>query len=174
MPTRTRRDEKAAGHRLATYTTSFGIGLIRLEGDLPVGLGLPVAGRVVDAGPDDVWSPLLERYFLGEPQAFPLDVDRYIARTGLSSFEGDVIRALADVPYGGLVSYGDLARAAGHPRAWRALGTVMAGNELPVILPCHRVVRSDGSLGRYGDDPSWKRRLLELEGVDTRLWREAS
>ena len=63
------------------------------------------------------------------------------------------------------MSYRDLARDAGHPTAWRATGSVMARNELPVILPCHRVTRSDGQLGNYGDDPSWKRRLLELEGA---------
>ena len=76
-----------------------------------------------------------------------------------------MLRALARVPYGRTVSYRELARDAGHPAAWRATGSVMARNELPVILPCHRVTRSDGQLGRYGDDPSWKRRLLELEGA---------
>ena len=82
-----------------------------------------------------------------------------------TDFEREVYRALAAVPYGTALSYRDLAHAAGHPNAYRAAGSVMARNELPVILPCHRVVRNDGRLGYYGDDPAWKARLLRLEGV---------
>ena len=74
-------------------------------------------------------------------------------------------RALARVPYGSAVSYRELAAAAGRPNAYRAVGSAMARNRLPVILPCHRVVRNDGRLGQYGDDPAWKERLLTLEGV---------
>jgi O-6-methylguanine DNA methyltransferase len=69
------------------------------------------------------------------------------------------------VPHGEIASYRDLAVAAGRPRAWRAVGSAMALNPLPVILPCHRIVRSDGTLGHYGDDPTWKERLLSHEGV---------
>ena len=97
--------------------------------------------------------------------AFPLDVEATSRQLGCTAFEADVVRALARVPYGRTVSYRELARDAGHPAAWRATGSVMARNELPVILPCHRVTLSDGQLGRYGDDPSWKRRLLVLEGA---------
>jgi methylated-DNA-[protein]-cysteine S-methyltransferase len=67
-----------------------------------------------------------------------------------------------------VLSYRDLAAAAGHPNAYRATGSVMARNDLPVILPCHRVVKNDGRLGFYGDDPAWKARLLRLEGVGVR------
>ena len=56
----------------------------------------------------------------------------------------------------------------GHPNAYRAVGSAMARNALPVILPCHRVVKNDGRLGHYGDDPAWKERLLALEGVRRR------
>ena len=69
------------------------------------------------------------------------------------------------MPYGTAVSYRELAAAAGRPNAYRAVGSAMARNLLPVILPCHRVVRNDGRLGQYGDDPAWKERLLTLEGV---------
>jgi len=58
---------------------------------------------------------------------------------------------------------GTLAEMAGYPRAARAVGNAMASNPIPVVVPCHRVVRSDGSLGRYGDDPAWKERLLDHE-----------
>ena len=104
-------------------------------------------------------------YFAGERVSFDLDVDAYAAAHGFTDFERDVYRALARVPYGEVVSYRDLAREAGRPNAYRAVGSAMARNALPVILPCHRVIKNDGRLGFYGDDPAWKERLLALEGV---------
>ena len=150
------------------YTTRFGVGRLELLGEQPVALEIPDEGRRPPVGAaldDDPWCGLLTRYFEGERVAFPLDVEAYVRQLGCTAFEADVVRALARVPYGRTVSYRELAGDAGHPAAWRATGSVMARNELPVILPCHRVTRSDGQLGRYGDDPSWKRRLLELEGA---------
>jgi O-6-methylguanine DNA methyltransferase len=152
----------------ALYGTPFGMGLIVLREGRPVGLELPDPGRRATAGTaldDGPWGALLTRYFSGERVEFPLDVEAYVEQFGCTAFEADVLRALARVPYGRMVSYRDLARDAGYPNAYRATGSVMARNELPVILPCHRVTRSDGQLGNYGDDPSWKRRLLELEGA---------
>ena len=96
---------------------------------------------------------------------FALDVDAYGEAHGFTGFELAVYRALAEVPYGRAVSYRDLAVAAGRPNAYRAVGSAMARNALPVILPCHRVIKNDGRLGSYGDDPAWKQRLLALEGV---------
>ncbi len=61
------------------------------------------------------------------------------------------------------MSYGELAEMAGYPRAARAVGNAMASNPIPIVVPCHRVVRSDGTLGNYGNDPTWKERLLEHE-----------
>jgi len=152
------------------FTTGFGLGRLELRGGQPVALEIPDRTRRLRAGAaldDDPWCALLTRYFAGERVTFPLDVEAYIEQLGCTAFEADVLCALARVPYGRTVSYRELARDAGHPAAWRATGTVMARNELPVILPCHRVTRSDGQLGRYGDDPAWKRRLLELEGAIT-------
>ena len=111
------------------------------------------------------WALALEKYFSGERVSFALDVDAYAAAHGFTDFERDVYRALARVPYGEAVSYRDLAREAGRPNAYRAVGSAMARNALPVILPCHRVIKNDGRLGFYGDDPAWKERLLALEGV---------
>jgi methylated-DNA-[protein]-cysteine S-methyltransferase len=152
----------------AWYGTPFGVGVVVLHEGLPVSLELPDPARrpAAEATPDDgPWCTLLTRYFGGEPVEFPFDVEAYLEQLGGTAFEADVLRALWRVPYGRMVSYRDLARDAGHPSAWRATGSVMARNELPVILPCHRVTRSDGELGNYGDDPAWKRRLLVLEGA---------
>jgi methylated-DNA-[protein]-cysteine S-methyltransferase len=84
---------------------------------------------------------------------------------GWSFFERKILRRLKEIPWGQTWSYGELARNAGFPGASRAAGTVLRKNRLPIILPCHRVVRSGGRLGRYSQGSSWKRKLLALEGV---------
>ncbi len=106
----------------------------------------------------------LESYFAGarvdfDAMSLPLDFD------SLTNFELDVSQALAGVGYGNVLSYGDLARRSGHPRAWRAVGSVMARNPYPLILPCHRVIRNGGKLGNFSSGAEWKQRLLNLEGV---------
>ncbi|HEX9380255.1 MAG TPA: methylated-DNA--[protein]-cysteine S-methyltransferase [Gaiellaceae bacterium] len=104
----------------------------------------------------------LQAYFSGEAVAFDdveLDTD------GWTPFQLDVVRTLRRIPYGEVVSYGDLARLAGHPRAQRAVGTFCARNRFPLVVPCHRVVSSDG-IGSYGSlGVEYKRRLLALERV---------
>jgi len=167
-PAETRPPESTAPRRREEfYATPFGVGRLVLAGDLPVRHSLPdPAAPRSRRGGAERWCELLERYFAGERVAFPLDVESFIAYTCMTAFEASVIRALARVPYGRTASYRDLAVAAGRPYAYRAAASVVARNELPVVLPCHRIVRSDGSLGQYGDDPAWKRRLLEIEGVD--------
>ena len=165
----TRQGEAPAmplGRRLDTYATGFGHGRIWTAGSLPVSVELPEANTPPATSDNPThWVRLLESYFAGEALAFPLDVDAYAQVAGLSQFECAVMTALARVPYGSVVTYAELAALAGHPRAQRAPGTGMARNRLPIILPCHRVVRSDGTLGEYGSDPRWKQRLLTLEGV---------
>jgi O-6-methylguanine DNA methyltransferase len=148
-----------------TYETRWGAGRLLLAGDLPLELDLPDPARSVAEGARrGRWPAALERYFGGEPVAFELDVQAFADACGCTRFERDVLAALARVPYGRPVSYRDLAAAAGRPNAHRAVGSVMARNPLPVVLPCHRVIHNDGTLGRYGDDPAWKARLLRLEG----------
>jgi methylated-DNA-[protein]-cysteine S-methyltransferase len=172
MRTSTRQDEApAAGSRREEYyETDLGVGRLVLAGDLPLEHWLPDPGRAAPpaAAPPGPWTLALRRYFAGEPVAFDLDVVAYAGALGLTAFETAVYAALAGVPWGTAVSYRDLAAVAGHPNAYRAVGSTMARNELPVILPCHRVVKNDGRLGFYGDDPAWKARLLELEGVAVR------
>jgi methylated-DNA-[protein]-cysteine S-methyltransferase len=101
-------------------------------------------------------------YFAGERVAFD-DVE--LELDGWTAFQLAVVRALRRVPYGEVVSYGDLARVAGHPRAQRAVGSFCAHNRFGIVVPCHRVVAADG-LGSYGSlGVQYKQRLLELEGV---------
>jgi methylated-DNA-[protein]-cysteine S-methyltransferase len=154
------------------YATPRGDGWVTFRGDLPWELGLPGEAAARPAAPAARLSPtaarwvdMLERYFGGERVVFPLDVAAFAEAHGCTRFEADVLVALSGVPYGTTVSYRELAALAGRPAAQRAAGSVMARNPLPVILPCHRVVRSDGTLGNYGDDPRWKARLLTLEGA---------
>jgi O-6-methylguanine DNA methyltransferase len=80
-------------------------------------------------------------------------------------FQRDVLEAVAAIPKGQTRTYGQIAEAVGRPRAARAVGEVMRTNPIPVLIPCHRVVRSGGDIGRYTPDPAIKRRLLELEGA---------
>ncbi len=104
----------------------------------------------------------VKAFFAGQPIGFDVELD--LSET--TAFEASVIAAARRIPYGETVSYSELARSAGSPRAARAVGTVMAGNRFPLIVPCHRVVRSDGTLGGFSapDGVDMKRRLLALEG----------
>jgi O-6-methylguanine DNA methyltransferase len=163
----------ATSRREETYASPFGAGRVVTAGDLPLVVELPGAvDRVAASGEaPGRWALRLASYFAGERVTFDLDVETYAGAVGLTAFERDVYTALVRVPYGSVVSYRDLAAAAGRPQAYRAVGSAMARNRLPVILPCHRVVRNDGRLGAYGDDPAWKERLLALEGVPVREGR---
>jgi len=104
----------------------------------------------------------LDAYFHGEPVSF---ADVAIDSEEWTPFQQDVAAALRQLAWGEVVSYSDLARAAGYPRAQRAAGTFCARNRFPLVLPCHRVVGS-GGIGSYGSlGVDYKRRLLALEGV---------
>ncbi|MGW3136116.1 methylated-DNA--[protein]-cysteine S-methyltransferase [Streptomyces sp. NPDC001139] len=114
-------------------------------------------------------SPLLaeairqvQAYFAGERQDFDLPLDWSL----ISGFNRQVLRELASgVPYGAVVGYGDLAGRVGQPGAAQAVGVAMGSNPLPVVVPCHRVVESDGGIGGFGGGLETKRKLLALEGV---------
>ena len=100
-------------------------------------------------------------YFAGEPVGFSVEVDL----GDLSPFRQSVLEACRQIPYGKTASYGDVARAAGAPGAARAVGGTMANNPLPLVIPCHRVLCSDGSIGGFSspDGVKQKMRLLLLE-----------
>ena len=103
----------------------------------------------------------LEEYFDGRRTSFDLRLD-FSLSTG---FRLIVQRALPGIGYGHTRSYRDVAVLVGNPTAVRAVGTACATNPLPIVLPCHRVLRSDGTLGGYAGGPAVKERLLALEGA---------
>jgi len=104
----------------------------------------------------------LDDYFAGRRRDFDLPLDWRLAR----GFRAIVLHHLAtDVGYGRTASYGTLAALAGNPKAVRAVGTACATNPLPVVVPCHRIVRSDGGLGNYAGGVEAKRALLDLEAA---------
>jgi methylated-DNA-[protein]-cysteine S-methyltransferase len=101
----------------------------------------------------------IEEYFDGRRSAFDVPVDWRLS----SGFRARVLHAIASIPYGRTGTYRTVATAAGNPAAVRAAGTACATNPVPIIVPCHRVVRSDGTMGRYGGGEAAKRLLLEHE-----------
>lgn len=104
----------------------------------------------------------MTRYVAGEAVTWP---DLPLRRQGLPPFARKVLDALAAVPHGQLVSYGWLAARAGNPRAARAVGRVMAQNRFPLVIPCHRVIASDGGIGGFGPGLEMKRYMLACEGA---------
>lgn len=103
----------------------------------------------------------LDEYFAGRRREFDLTLDL----RALPPFTLQVLGELARVPYGETTTYGELAARVGHPRAARAVGTVMNRNRIPIVLPCHRVVGSSGDLTGYAGGLDRKITLLELEGA---------
>lgn len=101
----------------------------------------------------------LEEYFAGARHRFELPIDLRLS----GGFRRAVLDHLPDIAYGQTSTYAAMAAAAGSPKAVRAVGSACATNPLPVILPCHRVMRSDGSLGDYVGGPGAKAALLSLE-----------
>jgi methylated-DNA-[protein]-cysteine S-methyltransferase len=108
----------------------------------------------------DTVATELEEYFAGRRRTFDLPLDWCLS----AGFRATVLHHLAaDLAYGQTASYGTVAQLAGNPKAVRAVGTACATNPLPVVVPCHRVVRADGSMGGYIGGPDAKRALLILE-----------
>jgi methylated-DNA-[protein]-cysteine S-methyltransferase len=103
----------------------------------------------------------LEQYFAGKRKVFDFPFDTSFG----TPFQQAVWRACAKIPWGQTRSYGELAGAAGHPNAARAVGAAMGANRLLLVVPCHRVIASDGSLGGFGAGLPVKAALLRLEGL---------
>ena len=103
----------------------------------------------------------LDEYFDGRRRAFSLNLDWRLS----AGFRETVLRHLSEISYGRTASYATVAELAGRPKAVRAVGTACATNPLPVVVPCHRVIRSDGSIGGYLGGLDAKTTLLELEAA---------
>ncbi len=132
------------------------------------GILLPTSGRGVRAPTDRGGSPgpvraaarQLDEYFSQRRRTFDLP----LALCG-TEFQEQVWGTLAEIPYGETVSYAELARWVGRPGASRAVGQANGANPVPIVLPCHRVIAADGTIGGYGGGVATKRRLLALESV---------
>ncbi len=125
-----------------------------------------VSPRIVeaDAGSDGGLEAVqreLDEYFEGRRRTFELPLDW----TLVGPFGRRVLRATSEIPYGGVLSYAEVAAEAGSPRGSRAAGNALGANPIPIVVPCHRVLRSGGALGGYGGGLHRKRFLLELEGA---------
>jgi methylated-DNA-[protein]-cysteine S-methyltransferase len=101
----------------------------------------------------------LDSYFSGETRRFDVQLDWRL----IGPFARRVLNYTSRIPYGRSASYGTVARDIGAPNASRAVGNALAGNPIPVVIPCHRVLRSGGALGGYGGGIDRKRWLLNLE-----------
>jgi methylated-DNA-[protein]-cysteine S-methyltransferase len=109
----------------------------------------------------DLAARELDEYFTGRRRVFDLPLDWRLA----NGFRRTVLRTLPDIGYGQTASYAAVATRAGNPKAVRAAATACATNPLPVVVPCHRVVRSDGGIGGYLGGVAAKRTLLALEAA---------
>ncbi|MBN2028146.1 MAG: MGMT family protein [Actinobacteria bacterium] len=107
----------------------------------------------------------LEGYFKGR-EVSSRYAEALIASISTTPFESAVLKEVARIPRGEVRSYGEIAELAGYPRAARAVGNVMHNNPFPIIIPCHRVIRGDGSIGGYGGAEGIKSWLLDFEGGD--------
>lgn len=109
----------------------------------------------------DAAARQLDEYFAGDRRGFDLELDLRLA----VGFRRAVVTHLGEIAYGETETYSEVAAAAGNPRAVRAAGSACANNPLPIVLPCHRVVRSDGTIGRYGGGSDMKVALLAMEAA---------
>ncbi|MCK5817504.1 MAG: methylated-DNA--[protein]-cysteine S-methyltransferase [Candidatus Marinimicrobia bacterium] len=114
--------------------------------------------KEIKGGPAEDLAKQLDSYFLGKNPKFNLQLQLHG-----TDFQKAVWMACASIPYGETRSYGDLAKMIGKPKAVRAVGTALSQNPIPLIIPCHRVLRSDGNLGGFAGGLVVKKALLDLE-----------
>lgn len=125
-------------------------------------LAVRISPRIVEAqAPLEAIRRELDEYFAGRRRQFDLALDW----TLVGPFGRRILRVAAEIPYGGVLNYTQVAGAAGSPRGSRAAGNALGANPIPIVVPCHRVLRSGGALGGYAGGLERKRWLLELEGA---------
>lgn len=157
--------DSPVGKLLAASTPKGLVTLAYTEGrteDVLERLSDRVSPRIMEA-PERIDSVRrqLDEYFDGDRVDFDLDIDWSLS----SGFARKILRATARIPYGKLLTYRDIARKAGNERASRAAGNALGSNMIPIIVPCHRVIRTGGGLGGYTGGLSKKEFLLRLEGA---------
>lgn len=108
-------------------------------------------------------ASLLDRFLRGQRVDFDVPFDL----GNMGDFSRRVLLEVKKIPYGAVRSYGSIGRRLGYPSAGRAVGQAVGRNPIPIVIPCHRVIRSDGTLGGFGMGPGLKERMLSLEGVTT-------
>lgn len=179
-PPRYRVHPSPIGDILIVATTDGIVTLHPFEGPLHAEIGrasvllraVPVPDDAADASRTDFFAASrtgdevfetavlqLDEYFDGDRADFDLPLDWRLVR----GFTRAALEAVCAIPYGETASYGEVAIAAGVPRAARAVGTACATTPFSIVVPVHRVVRADGSLGEYGGRPDLKRFLIDLE-----------
>jgi methylated-DNA-[protein]-cysteine S-methyltransferase len=144
--------------------TPVGQLVLESDGDVLIGIWLPAQAKTTRGDGHDAPPVLkdtatqLEEYFAGERTGFdvPMELDG-------TTFQKEVWRELSRIPYGETISYGELARRVGRPKGPRAVGQANGKNPIPIIVPCHRVLASNG-IGGYGGGLPMKRALLAVEG----------
>jgi len=161
----------------ATYESPVGTGTVAATKRGVVAIGLPnrpvedvldelahgISPRVLELpGRLDDARRELDEYFAGARREFDLPLDWRLVGPGFGS---RVLRATAKLPFGITSTYAQIAAAAGNPRAYRAAGSALGRNPIPLIVPCHRVLLSGGKIGHYGGGPELKEYLLRLEGA---------
>lgn len=160
--------ETPVGPVLAVETPRGLAVLHYVRGDLGQALTDVAAGlspRLVE-DPDGlpVVRDQLDAYFAGERTGFDLEIDWRLVR---GDFARQVLQVARRIPYGEVATYSEVAAAAGNPKASRAAGNALGANPVPIVVPCHRVVRTGGGLGGYTGGLEIKRHLLALEGAAT-------
>jgi methylated-DNA-[protein]-cysteine S-methyltransferase len=131
------------------------------EEEVLAGLTRRISPRIARLGRDEITlaREQLDSYFAGSLRNFDLPLDWRLTK----GFRRDVLVQTAAIPYGATASYSEVAGRAGSPKAVRAAGTALATNPLPIVVPCHRVLRSDGEAGSYLGGSEMKEALLEME-----------
>ena len=104
---------------------------------------------------------IIQDYFLGNPLKISFE-QLDLARC--TPLQKKVLQAVFEIPFGETRSYGNIAKTIGKPKAARFVGTTMAKNPFPILIPCHRVIKSDGTFGQFGGGPELKAKMLQLEG----------
>jgi len=152
------------------FDTPIGELLLAGEDDALAMIGFPKGSMRRDPESDWIYNekPLaearrqLQEYFDGERKAFDLPL-----QLNGTEFQVSVLEALQNIPYGETVSYGEIAKRIGRPKAMRAVGAANGRNPIPIVVPCHRVIGSSGDMTGFGGGIDTKEALLRLEAENT-------